>query len=133
MQGLVLGDLKVDADDSAPGRISLHLSGSSNSRDPSTGLRPFFSVMLAQAAAKSLSLELHFEKLSHFNSSTIATLLRFIEDARAKQVKLAIFYDGSLRWQAHNFQALGPLVRKDGMLTIQRIDSGAVPEKIGDE
>ena len=130
MQGLVLGDLTIDVDEPAADRLALIWKGMSNSRDPDKGVRSFFGLALAEASTKSQTLEMHFEQLTHFNSSTIAALLRFIEEARTRKVKLALYYDGSLRWRAHSFEPLSALVRDDGLLQIHKVGSLSPSEKI---
>jgi hypothetical protein len=129
MQGLVLGELKIDVSD-APGLLVQKWTGASNNRDPSTGLRPFLEVSIAEATTKRLALELHFEELTYFNSSTVATLLRFLEKARKMGVKVILHYDGSQRWQAHNFEAIA-LLHRDEKVEVHRVDKGEAPERVG--
>jgi hypothetical protein len=131
MHGLALGDLTIDVKEE-PGRLVQVWKGSSNSRDPSVGLRPFFELSLAEASTRKLALELHFEQLNHFNSSTIAVLLRFIEKAGQKAVKLVLFYNGSQRWQGHNFEAIALLHRSDGLVEVHRLEAGEAPERINE-
>lgn len=131
MQGLVAGDLTIEVDEGRAGRLALHWKGASSSRDPGAALRPFLELALAEAATKSAVLELHFEKLSHFNSSTVAALLRFVERAEHKAVKLALYYDASQRWQSHNFEAIGLLNRPGSTVEVHRVGGGAPPERIG--
>lgn len=131
MQGLVLGDLTIDFEEVSGSRVALHWKGASNSRDPQSGLRSFFGLALAECAAGSKVLEMHFEALNHFNSSTIAAVLRFVEDARTKAVKVELFYDPSLRWQAHTFVAMKALAKDDGLLKINPLGSAPAKEKIG--
>ena len=129
MHGLSLGDLNIDVEE-VPGKLVQTWRGSSNSRDPSVGLRPFLELAVAEAATKKLVLELHFEKLGHFNSSTVAALLRFIEKAGQKAVKLVLYYNGSQRWQGHNFEAIALLNRTGGNVEVHRVDSGDAPERV---
>lgn len=131
MQALVLGDLTIERDESPGPRIALHWKGASNSRDPQSGLGSFFQLALAEAAAGSKTLEMHFEALTHFNSSTIAAVLRFVEETKNRAVKLELFYDRSLRWQAHTFEAMKSLAKDDGLLRICPVGSAQVKEKIG--
>ena len=129
MHGLSLGDLNIDVQE-FPGKLVQVWKGSSNSRDPSVGLRPFLELAIAEAATRKLVLELHFEDLGHFNSSTVATLLRFIEKAGQKGVKLVLYYNGSQRWQGHNFEAIALLNRTSGNVEVHRVDGGSAPEKV---
>jgi hypothetical protein len=129
MHGLALGDLNIEVIEQ-PGRIVQTWMGASNSRDPSVGLRPFFELSIAEASTRKLALELHFEKLNHFNSSTIAVLLRFIEKCGQKSVKLVLYYNGSQRWQGHNFEAIALLHRADGLVEVHRLEGGDAPERV---
>ena len=86
--------------------LQAHWTGKSTSRDPARVLMPWFHRLLAHARAKSFKLQMHFEALEHFNSSTIAALIQIINEARIQAVPLVLHYDGSLRWQAASFQGL---------------------------
>lgn len=129
MHGLSLGDLNIDVQE-FPGKLVHVWKGSSNLRDPSQGLRPFLELAVAEASTRKLTLELHFEDLGHFNSSTVATLLRFIEKAGQKGVKLVLYYNGSQRWQGHNFEAIALLNRTGGNVEVHRVDAGEAPERV---
>lgn len=105
MQGLVVGDLRIEALDEASA-IQLMWKGKSNSRHPGEALTPYFRDALASAGTRQLPLELHFEHLEHFNSSTITSIIQLIQDSRARAVKLVLVYDQALRWQKLSFDAL---------------------------
>jgi hypothetical protein len=130
MQGLEAGDLKIDVDETDPQRLKLHWKGASNSRDPASLLRAFFEVVIAEAARRSAAIELHFEKLSHFNSATVAALLRIIERVESKKLMLALYYDGSQRWQAHNFEAISLMRSPNDKLEVHRVGEAAAPEVV---
>ena len=68
-------------------------------------------VTFADPIDKHASIEMHFEKLDHFNSSTIAAVIRFIQDARQRGVKLIIVYNQALKWQKLSFDAMRVFVR----------------------
>lgn len=80
--------------------------GRSNSRSPGTALHPWFETVFAEAAARKAVVEMSFEELEHFNSSTIAVLIQLINKARERGVGMTIRYDASLRWQTMSFDAL---------------------------
>lgn len=80
--------------------------GKSSSRDPSLVLKPFFDALLARTVKAGALLEMHFEKLEHFNSSTIASLIQLINGATEQGITLTFFYDGRARWQALSFDAI---------------------------
>ena len=129
MHDLVLGDLKIAVDESQAGRLVYRWEGMSNSRDPSAALRPFLEVALAEAGTRKATLEMHFEKLSHFNSSTMVVVLRFIDDARKRKVKLSLHYDATLRWQSHSFEAIA-FLRTEGEVEVHAMGEGVAKERI---
>jgi hypothetical protein len=118
----VAGDLVISRSDAA-GVIRLDWKGKSNNREPAKLLQPFFAdivadIVKAGAATKS-TVEMHFEKLEHFNSSTITALIQFIQTSRSAGVPLVICYDASLKWQRLSFDALRIFEKSDKMLTLQ--------------
>lgn len=97
-----------------PTRIYVQLLGRSEARDPSKALDPLFTQLLSRAEAERKTLELRFERLEHFNSSTVGALLRMINSARDRLIQLDLCYDASLRWQSLSFEALSSAVRSPG-------------------
>jgi hypothetical protein len=107
MESLVTGSLRIDARVGRPtGAIQLLWMGRSNDRDPALALQPYFSQVLASATAGHLPVELHFERLEHFNSSTITSIIKLVEDARRGGVKLTVLYDKDVRWQRMSLEPL---------------------------
>jgi hypothetical protein len=106
MQDLALGDLKVEVDITSPGTVRLDWMGRSNSREPGKILLPFFDDVLKHAVRERAMVEMHFEKLEHFNSSTIAAVIQLINSAQERKVPMKMHYDANLRWQALSFDAL---------------------------
>ena len=76
-------------------------------------LAPYFREVMASAATRKLPLELHFEKLEHFNSSTITSIIQLIQDSRARSIKLILVYDQALKWQKLSFDALRVFAKDD--------------------
>jgi len=114
MQGLVVGDLRIEAlEDGAAPSVQLLWKGKSNNRHPGAALAPCFREVLATADTRRLPLELHFEQLEHFNSSTITSIIQLIQDSRARSIKLILVYDQGLRWQKLSFDALRVFARDD--------------------
>ena len=114
MQGLVVGDLRIEAlDDEASTAVRLLWKGKSNNRHPGEALAPYFREVLAIAGMRKLPIELHFEKLEHFNSSTITSIIQLIQDSRARAIKLVLVYDETLKWQKLSFDALRVFARDD--------------------
>ena len=107
MNSLVAGDLRIETRVAAtPSPIQLLWQGKSNERNPSATLLPFFSDVLAEAAVRKVGVELHFERLEYFNSSTITSIIQLVEDARACGVRMTMLYDRELRWQRLSFEPL---------------------------
>jgi hypothetical protein len=106
MESLTLEDLTIQIEPIVGGTIRVLWSGKSNSRDPGRLLVPYFTRLLKEATATKSSVEMRFEKLEHFNSSTIAAVIQVINAARDQGVWLTLFYDPNLKWQALSFDAL---------------------------
>lgn len=111
METVQLGDLTAQLDRSAPDALRVRLSGRSSSREAGKVLAPLFDRILADAEAGSRVLDLHFEALEYFNSSTIAALVQFIRAAHERAIKLTVLYDAKQRWQAMSFDALRRALR----------------------
>jgi len=112
MDPLKSDDLTITVSSLAPGELRLDWTGKSNARDPAKVLIPFFNGVLAKAAGG--QVEMHFERLEHFNSSTIATLIHLINAATRANVPLRIHYDANQRWQSLSFDALKRALRPFG-------------------
>lgn len=122
MTDLISGDLKIEVTAAEPpSPIQLTWRGKSNDRAPAKILAPYFTSVLASAVERRVPVELHFERIDHFNSSTIAAIIQLIQDARAAQVKVVLVYDKSLKWQKLSFDALRVFVRDDGQLELRSI------------
>jgi hypothetical protein len=107
MENLVAGSLRIDANVGPPLEpIRLSWLGRSADRDPSLVLLPYFKNLLATAAREHKAIEMHFERLEHFNSSTITAIIRLVEDARRGNIKLALVYDAEQRWQRLSLEPL---------------------------
>ncbi len=92
--------------------------GKSTERYPAQTLAPFFAKVLQQATKDGLAIEMHFQDLEHFNSSTISAVIQLIQDARQRKVKMSVIYDPKLRWQKLSFDALRVFSGSDGLLVI---------------
>ena len=130
MHGTVFGDLSIEVGGTPEG-LELVFRGASNSRNPGEALRAYFKVALAEAATRRAKLELHFEHLIQFNSSTVSVLLHLVDDAAAQGVAMTYFYNGSQRWQAHNFESISLLKREVKGFGVKRIGSADPAEKVG--
>jgi hypothetical protein len=120
MEGLRFGDLAIDlVENEAPPAIRLDWRGKSNDRFPRKTLGPFFERVLAQAQTRRAPVEMRFNTLEHFNSSTITSVIELIHDARARTVPLVLSYDGKVTWQKVTFEALRVFVKGDGLLELR--------------
>jgi hypothetical protein len=125
MENLLADDLTIEVTEPPPPEpLTLLWRGKSDDRYPSKILAPYFAEVLAQAEGRGTAVEMHFEKLDHFNSSTIAAVIRFIQDARQRGVKLIIVYNQTLKWQKLSFDALR-VFAKDDLLELHPMASGA--------
>ena len=120
MEPFTAGDLVIDVDD-ATDAVRLRWRGKSNARNPSQVLAPLFDRVRALAAEKRVPLELRFDALEHFNSSTIAALIQLIHQCRSGGVKLVVLFDGKVKWQKLSFESLRTLARSDGLLEITQV------------
>jgi len=111
MDTLKTDDLLIRVDRSGAFTIRLDWTGRSNSRDPGQVILPFFDEVLKEASTESRAIEMHFEVLEHFNSSTIAALIQLINLAGRARVPLRIHYDAALNWQVLSFDALKRALR----------------------
>lgn len=122
MFDLKAGDLTI-AVTAAPepgGPLRLDWRGRSTDRQPEIVLAPFFRQAL-DAAGPGGALELHFEALDHFNSSTITAIIGLVAQARARGTRLALVYDPALRWQKLSFEALAVFRKTDGLLELRAV------------
>ena len=120
MENLIVGDLRIEACESGPAApVQLLWKGKSNDRHPSKVLAPYFGTVLAAAGTRRVPVELHFEKLDHFNSSTITSIIQLIQDSRARGIKLIIVYDQALKWQKLSFDALRVFAKDNSLLQLR--------------
>ncbi len=122
MDSLQAGDLRIDVVEvENPPTIRLDWFGNSNERQPEKLLRPFFATLIDTAAAESKLLELRFEKIERFNSSTILAIIQLIQASRQKGARLALVYDPGRKWQRLSFDALRIFDKNDGMFALRAV------------
>lgn len=114
---LIAGDLLVEARGSAA-RLRLDWTGKSNARRPAVMLAPYLEAVLRRAKSSQCAIELHFEQLEFFNSSTLGAVIKFIREAREEGVTISLLFDGAQRWQALSFGALKAFELPDGLVQI---------------
>lgn len=86
--------------------VLFHWRGRSNSQHPEKVLDPYLSEAVDMCVSKSLVMEMHFEELEYFNSSTLSSVIRFIRYARDRNVAVSMVYDATRKWQKLGFDAL---------------------------
>jgi hypothetical protein len=115
MQDLVAGDLHITVEERVAEGVVVGVvliwKGKSDDRHPARILGPYFAAILDHAADRASAVEMHFEELEHLNSSSIASVIRFIQDARARRLRLVLVYNQALKWQKLSFDALRVFVR----------------------
>ena len=115
------GDLTIDVEEDASSVIRLDWRGKSNHRQPDVALAPFFADMTSRAVTGQKALEMHFEQLEFFNSSTITVIIQYVKELRDRKIKLTVTFDSRHRWQKIFFDALFIFDKGDGLFTIQSV------------
>jgi hypothetical protein len=100
-----------------PAPIEVNWYGRSNSRNPGKVLDPYLVNLVGLASDDERSVEMHFEDLHYLNSSTVSSLIRFIREAKAKDLVVRLVYDPSRAWQRMSFDALR-IFADDGQLVL---------------
>ena len=111
MVNLQSDELLIEVDEREPGLLVLNWLGRSASRSPGAVLHPWFDQLFQVARERGTAVEMRFERLEHFNSSTIAVLIQLINSAQDRRIKLTVRYDANLRWQTLSFDALRRALR----------------------
>lgn len=117
----VAGDLTIEVNEQSGEQIRLDWKGKSNDRQPGDTLVPFFEKVAAVAKESGARIEMHFEELEFFNSSTITVLIQLIQELRDQGVRLALLFNGGLKWQKLSCDALRMFERADGMLELKLV------------
>ena len=121
MEDLKISDLTIEVAEAPDAVFRCTWRGKSNERNPPEILKPWFDKLLAVVAEKRGSVEMHFEKIEHFNSSTITALIRLIQACRKGGLKLAMVYDQSLKWQRLSFDALRVFEKNDDLFSLRSV------------
>ncbi len=119
MENLQVGDLTIEVAETPGPVYACTWKGKSNERNPPETLRPWFDKLLATASENKGTIEMHFEKIEHFNSSTITALIRLIQTCRKGGVKLVMVYDQTLKWQRLSFDALRVFEKNDDLFRLR--------------
>lgn len=119
MENLHAGDLTIEVAVTPEGVFHCTWKGKSNERNPPEILKPWFDQLLAAVTAKQGTIEMHFENIEHFNSSTITALIRLIQICRKSALKLVMVYDQTLKWQRLSFDALRVFEKNDDLFHLR--------------
>ncbi len=84
--------------------------------------------MTSRAVSGQKALEMHFEHLEFFNSSTITVIIQYVKELRDRKVKLTVNFDSRHRWQKIFFDALFIFDKGDGLFKIQSLPA-PTPER----
>ena len=119
MDNLQSGDLTIEVAVTPESVFRCTWKGKSNERNPPEILKPWFERLLAAVGEKQGTIEMHFEKIEHFNSSTITALIRLIQACRKGSVPLVMVYDQTLKWQRLSFDALRVFDKNDELFQLR--------------
>lgn len=119
MDNLQSGDLTIEVAVTPDAVFQCTWKGKSNERNPPEILRPWFDKLLATVGERKGTIEMHFEKIEHFNSSTITALIRLIQTCRKANIKLVMVYDQTLKWQRLSFDALRVFEKNDELFALR--------------
>lgn len=120
MNNLIAGDLTLTTQPARLDAIELVWTGKSNDLYPGKQLTPYLQTALSEATERRMPLEMQFDKLDHFNSSTITLLIQFIQEARQRGVRLVMIYNEAVKWQKLSFNALR-VFTKDAWLELRSV------------
>jgi hypothetical protein len=124
VQPLATDGLTIEpVDDRSAGgdTIRFFWKGRSTARNPGELLVPYFQGIFQSAIEGRATVEMHFERMEHFNSSTVGALIYLIQDARGRQIPLVFVYDQKLKWQKLSFDAMRVFVKSDGLLQMRSV------------
>lgn len=99
--------------------LLVHWLGRADERRPAVTLTPFFAALVEEADASGRSLEFRFERLEHFNSSTIAVLMQLVRTLEKRGVALRITFDAEKKWQKLTFEVLHRFGAPGGLLQVE--------------
>lgn len=119
MDNLSNGDLTIEVTEAPDAVFRCFWKGKSTERNPPEFLKPWFEALLATVRDKQGSVEMHFEELELYNSSTITALIRLIQECRKNGIRLVMVYDQTLRWQRMSFDALRVFEKNDELFHLR--------------
>ena len=120
MNALVSEELTIESTPSSD--ICLVWKGKSNAREPWSHMKAYFEEIARMAEQRGVDVEMHFEDLEYFNSSTITAIIRIMQLLQAKNVRLKLMFDEALRWQKLSFDGLRIFEKPDGMFKLHAVE-----------
>ncbi|MDF1561981.1 MAG: hypothetical protein P1V51_02995 [Deltaproteobacteria bacterium] len=96
---LVSSSYTLRLDEAEGGWLTSSWLGRIGDRHPSVSIQPYLESLMDHAFEGGLGLHFRLEELQHFNSSTIAVLVRLIHRIPERQGKLRITFDPDKSWQ----------------------------------
>jgi len=93
--------------------------GRSTNRNPEQTLRGLFKELILLSRQPGTTIEMHFEALEFFNSSTITSVLQFVKELRDARIALVVAFDPANKWQKTFFDALWMYERDDGLFRLR--------------
>lgn len=114
----VFGDLRLEVREEPRGVIRIDWRGKSNLPNPESVLTPFLGDVTSRASKGNAALEMHFEELEFFNSSTISTIIRHLKKL-PPTLKVDVIYNSNHAWQKIFFDALWFFEKSNKLFRIQ--------------
>ena len=121
MDNLTEGNLTIEVGGGGSEPITCVWKGRSSDRNPGQVLGPYFQTLVDKAVTDSVPLEMHFDQLEHFNSSTITALIKRNQTSRGKGIRLVMAYDQNLKWQKLSFDALRVFEKSDKLFQLRPV------------
>jgi hypothetical protein len=119
VKDLVVDDLRIDMT-VTPDTLRLDWQGSSRVQSPRE-LLPFLDQVAHDVLARKASIDLHFEQVAYFNSTTMVAIIRFLNDICNRSIGVRISYDPQSRLQRVFAETLQMFDRKDGLFLLQPV------------
>ena len=120
MEKLQLSDLTIDVVVTPQAVFQCTWRGKSNERTPHEILA-WIDKLLVAVREKRGAIEMHFETIEYFNSTTITGLIKLIQLCRRGAIKLTMVYDQSLKWQRLSFDAMRIFASSDDLFTLRSV------------
>lgn len=118
MNSLVNEGLKIQSQHTDTNVIRIDWFGRSDSRRPGEFLQPYLSALIDEARENRAAVEMHFEAMEFFNSSTVSVLINFVQLARVHRIPLSYSYEPEVRWQRLCFEALRVFESMDDLVRV---------------